>query len=257
MKKRGSELKVKFNGNNKTSVLDLKTVRKCSCVETKRGKKKPRHFCNQHYSHYFLCSSKPTCLLPYWTSHLSWTQQRVNEIQKVLHGASDTTANVTKDKERRRQMNRKCAWMLSGRKQQAGLGRADDSTGCLQAGTAARWQWSSPPRRTGCTRKWAARQGLSSSTDASSRVATRDSLEDMASCIPSRPAPEPPCSPCLHKTCTEMINMCRRVCLAYSWLQNYCHPWRRGGKGYLKNKQKTKNPALVVNELNLIFNWST
>lgn len=144
---------------------------------------------------------KPTCLLPYRTSHLSWTQQRVNEIQKVLHGASYTTANITKEKERS-QMNRKYAWMVSGRKQQAGLGWADGSTGCLQAGTAARWQWSSPPRRTGCTRKWAARQGLSSSTDASSHVATQDSLEDMASCIPSLPAPEPPCSPCLYKTCT-------------------------------------------------------
>lgn len=53
--------KVKINNNNKKkSVLDLKTDRKCSvCVKTKTiNGKENRHLCNQHYGHYFLCSSR-------------------------------------------------------------------------------------------------------------------------------------------------------------------------------------------------------
>lgn len=142
--------------------------------------------------------------LPNFTSHLSWTQQRVNKIQKkkkkgvtrcLLHRCKYNK----KKKKKKSEEKEVCTDGLGGGSSKPVWDQADSSTGCLQAGTAARWQWSSPPRRTGCTRKWVARQGLSSSTGASSRAATQDSLEDTASCSLSLPAPEPPCSPCLYK----------------------------------------------------------
>lgn len=63
------------------------------------------------------------------------------------------------------------------------------SRGCPLAGTVAPWRWSSLPRRTGCTRRWASRPVPSSSTASSSRGGTRGSPGGTACGSPGPPAP--------------------------------------------------------------------
>lgn len=154
-----------------------------------------------------------------FTSHLSWTQQRVNKMQKRCYMVLPTPLQKEQNKKREGSVH---GWFREGSSELV-WDQVDGSTGCLQAGTVARWRWSSPPRRTGCTRKLVARQGLSSSTDASSHAATQDSLEDMASCIPSLPAPEPLGSPCLHKNMYRSDQlMCRptHMCMCSQYTVN-------------------------------------
>lgn len=193
-----------------------------------------------------------THMLDSWlnfTSHLSWTQQRVNEMQKRCYMVLPTPLQEEQNKKREgRGIGSVHGWFREGSSELV-WDQADGSTGCLQAGTVARWRWSSPPRRTGCTRKWVARQGLSSSTDASSHAATQDSLEDMASCIPSLPAPEPLGSPCLQKDMYRSDQLiCRPICVQpiYSQLENYWHPWWGVVKNIrIKGKIKQKKNNII------------
>lgn len=69
--------------------------------------------------------------------------------------------------------------------------------GFLQADTEALWRWSSPPRRTAGTRRWASHLAPSSSRASSSRAETQGNLVGRACGNPAPPAPAPPGSPYL------------------------------------------------------------